>query len=159
MHYWTDQTSDSHDLDKPFETSEIAWIARVERQIRGERRRGDQQVEAAPSAGFRGGLRKSYVEPRICPGDRNIDRKRDERRFRALQSVLAPRPFGSVHGCVWADREFRKRDRRDRRGLGDKRSIDLGEIDDYRGIEERLLSAVGTRAAWGPDQRGRLCPS
>src|SRR5437867_13348638 len=96
MHCWTDQTSDSHDLDKPFETSEIAWIARVERQIRGARRRGDQQVEAAPSAGLRGGLRKSYVQPRIWPGDRNIDRKRDARRARARPGVVETRPFGSA---------------------------------------------------------------
>ena len=120
MHYWTDQTSDSHDLDELLETSEITRIARVKRQVRGERRRGDQQVEAAPSARFPSGLRKSHVEPRICPGNRNIDRKRDERRFRPLQRVLPARPFGSVHGCVWADREFRKRDRRDRRALGDE---------------------------------------
>src|ERR1019366_3556374 len=77
-------------------------VAGVQRQSGGTGGRGDEEVHgsSAPCITPCGG--DGSIDPTVGTGCFDVEGKRVECRFRALQSVLSTSTFVSVFSCMWS---------------------------------------------------------
>src|SRR5712691_8154281 len=102
------------DFEEAVEFLEVAGVARVERELGGERSGRDEQIEGAPTPPFPSGAGNGGVDAAVSAGDCSVYRQRLESRLGPLEPVLATRALVSVAGRMRPGGKLRQRHRRDR---------------------------------------------
>ncbi len=144
-------------FEKPFEFVEVARVARIERELGGERSGRDKQIEGAPTARFPSRVGNGGVDATVGAGDGSVYRQRLERRLSPLEPVLTTSALVSVAGRMRAGGKLRQRHCRDCDLRGQISRIEPSEVDHDGRVDEAALmtgfSHVAADAGRGPRRR------
>ena len=132
---------DDDDLNKPFETSEVIAVARIQGQLGGQRRRCDEKVHGSCPTRFAAGRHHGRKDPAVRACGVPIEGERIKCCLGALQPVLAPTTLIGIRGRMWPSRQLRHAQRADSDGEGKLGGINPIEVDENRCVEQATLWA------------------
>lgn len=112
-----DRRSDCNYLDDGLQAREVGWVTGIHGQLRGDRRRRDEEVDCAATSSFSPRADSRRVHASVCACRGCVERDRLEGGLGALKPILAAGALILVDRCVRASGQLCEGDR----GHGDFR--------------------------------------
>lgn len=141
--------SDDNDIEQLGESGEVSGIARIQRQIRRECGRGNEQIRRSASARSPASRGDRRVHAAVRTSYARIHGKGFERRLGALKPILPARPFCRIPRGVRTRRELGQRDRGDGQLARQALRIDRVQVDHHRRVYEPARVTGLSHAASG----------